>query len=380
MRPALMLVTTMCTTALLYAPQPLLPLFKEQFLLQETTAGLLISLTLAPIGIAPLCYGFFLESVSALKLLRISVLLLSLSGLIFAACHTFPFLLSARVLQGLIIPAVLTSIMTGISIYTPKEKLQRLMSFYIASTITGGVLGRLSAGFFTSFLSWRLFFVLLSAALFLCFIALCRIKDTQEKAAIRPKYKEIGKTLRNSTYRPLFLIVFCSFFVLAAVMNFIPFRVLQINSNASQLLLGTIYTGYIAGIFTAIFASKIIKSFKGEENSIIAGIIIMASSLLVLLTPNISVIFLTLFVLSASMFLIHTVDAYKVNQMADGKKGIVNGLYITSYYAGGTLGSYLPGLIYEKYGWSPFVVLLCCVLAVALLAIFSFKKRSSLTR
>jgi YNFM family putative membrane transporter len=375
MRPLLILITTVLTIAILYAPQPLLPVLAEEFLIRESTAALLVSLALAPLGLAPLCYGFFLEAVSATKLLRISILLLALSGFAFAACNSFALLLATRIFQGLVIPAVLTSLMTTISIHTPKERLQRAMSFYIAATITGGFLGRLCAGIFTSLIGWRLFFVMLGSALFLCFMATGKVKGNGPVQSTRPEFKTMGKIVLNKNFLHLFLVVFSSFFVLASVMNFIPFRVLQIDSRASEILFGCIYTGYLAGIFSSLMSGRIIIWCKSEKNAIIVGILLLGMSLLSLLLASISLIIITLFVLSASMFLVHTIAANKVNQMAETSKGMVNGLYVAFYYMGGTLGSYLPGLIYEKYNWTAFICVLLTMTAFGLCNAVSIKNR-----
>nr|NIQ95663.1 MFS transporter [Desulfuromonadales bacterium]NIR33249.1 MFS transporter [Desulfuromonadales bacterium]NIS41849.1 MFS transporter [Desulfuromonadales bacterium] len=39
-------------------------------------------------------------------------------------------------------------------------------------------------------------------------------------------------------------------------------------------------------------------------------------------------------------------------------RGLVNGLYVASYYAGGMVGSYLPGFAYQHFGWAGLVVVL----------------------
>ena len=52
------------------------------------------------------------------------------------------------------------------------------------------------------------------------------------------------------------------------------------------------------------------------------------------------------------MFTVHSVLSGYVNHLARRRKGVVNGLYVSLYYAGGTLGSYLPVVIYEARGWN----------------------------
>ena len=76
-----LIIATVLAYFVMYAPQPLLPMFSRNFSVTETDAALLMTATLLPLGIAPLSYGYLLESVSSLKLLRFSILVLSLSPL-----------------------------------------------------------------------------------------------------------------------------------------------------------------------------------------------------------------------------------------------------------------------------------------------------------
>lgn len=366
MRPTLALTITVITIAVLYAPQPLLPVFAHDFSVRSSSAALLVSLTLAPLALAPLCYGYILESLSPVRIIRFSVLLLAVSEIAFAISWSFPALLIIRIIQGFTIPAILTSTMTNISINTPKQGLQRMMSFYIAATITGGFLGRLSSGVLASVFGWRPFFVFLGIALAICYFCVDPKQNNKPTVTNKPNFRTLWHIISDKSSKRSFAVTFCSFFVLASVMNFIPFRLLQVDPNASKFLFGFIYTGYLAGIFSTLMTGKIKKLFSSDENCIMAGIIALGVALILLLIPSITVILLTLFLLSAAMFLVHTIAANRVNQRATSNKGIVNGVYISFYYAGGTIGSYAPGLLYEHYDWPLYITALICVTLFAI--------------
>jgi YNFM family putative membrane transporter len=73
-------------------------------------------------------------------------------------------------------------------------------------------------------------------------------------------------------------------------------------------------------------------------------------------------------VLVVGMFMAQGVVPAFVNATAREAKGSASGLYLTAYYLGGTLGSSVPGLAWERWGW-PGVVAACLgALAVALVA------------
>lgn len=118
MRTSLLVATTMLSFAALYAPQALLPLFAASYDVTAGRAALLITGALVPLSIAPLSYGYLLESVSAARVLRGAVLLLAAAVAVFAGMGVlvpgdrFAVLVGLRCGQGLAFPAVFTALMT----------------------------------------------------------------------------------------------------------------------------------------------------------------------------------------------------------------------------------------------------------------------------
>ncbi len=57
-----------------------------------------------------------------------------------------------------------------------------------------------------------------------------------------------------------------------------------------------------------------------------------------------------------------------MNASARTAKGGANALYVTFYYVGGTFGSYLPGLAWQRWGWPGVVASCVAALGAAILA------------
>ena len=376
MSAPLIIITTILTIATLYAPQPLLPLFSSLFSTDSSHAALLLTVTFVPLSLAPLSYGYFLGNFSTVRLLRISLLALSISVLVFGLSSSFPLLLVMRFVQGLVIPAVLTSLMTYIAETAKRGQLQRLMSWYIASTITGGLLGRLLSGLSASYLGWRFFFLVLACALFICFTFLTRTSSRTTASTEKPDPKVIINIIRDPGFLFIYLIIFCTFFVFASIMNFVPFRLTEIYGSPSELLSGLIYTGYISGIGTALFSTRIITFFKSPSRSVTIGLSVFLAALGIMFLPSVGLLFVTMFIFCGAMFLVHTVCAGMANKRARKAKGMVNGLYVSFYYGGAVMGSYLPGLIYESYGWNFYLMTLITVSCIGLALSFSLKKKT----
>lgn len=377
MRLFIIVTTTIFVFSLIYAPQPLLPLFSHNFLATESEAALLITATMLPLALAPLSYGYILETLSSLKLLRGAVLALALSEIAFASANSFTLLVGLRFLQGLFVPAALTSMMTYISTSTQGMRLQQGLSLYIASGMLGSVFGRLLAGLFATYLDWRLFFLILGLLLLVAFLTLGYLEDQAQVVTTKPKLRILGDTLQKGDYVKVYLIVFCLFFVFAAFFNFLPFRLKTIWPAVSESVTGLMYTCYMFGLITSLGSGKLITLLRGEVNTMLAGQSFFIAALALTLVSDITLLFVAMSIFCLAMFLVHSVGAGLVNKMAAQNKGIVNGLYVTFYYGGGVAGSYLPGLIYERFGWQVFITTLLIVTGIGLATILVYKLRPS---
>ena len=122
------LLIAMCTTFLtfctLYAPQPLLPLLSAEFGVSPTDSALLITVTLVPLGLAPIVYGYFLQAIPARTMLRTAVFGLIINQLAFFAVTEFWHLVVLRLIQGLLMPAIFTSLMTYCATMAPTGKVR----------------------------------------------------------------------------------------------------------------------------------------------------------------------------------------------------------------------------------------------------------------
>jgi YNFM family putative membrane transporter len=89
--------------------------------------------------------------------------------------------------------------------------------------------------------------------------------------------------------------------------------------------------------------------------------LLLASALGFALVENYLAVVGSVVVASVGFFLVHTVLSGYVNKHAREKASSVNGLYVSIYYAGGAIGSYVPGLVYETVGWTAFLGTLSAV-------------------
>jgi MFS transporter, YNFM family, putative membrane transport protein len=121
-------------------------------------------------------------------------------------------------------------------------------------------------------------------------------------------------------------------------------------------------------------SKKIIHFFKNEINTILFGLVFFLFITIFLVIPNIMIMFALIFLFCLGMFTVHTVSTGLANSMKVSQKSLTSGMYLTFYYLGGAVGSFIPAIIYEKYGWDIVLYMFCTVLFMILLLILNRKK------
>jgi len=376
----IVLLLTTVTFCAIYGPQPILPTFRAEFGLSQATASLMITSVLVPLGIAPLFYGFLLEVAPIKRVLVLAVSLLAVSELCMAVSGSFAVILGVRFAQGLLIPAALTALMTYVAVTRRGPALQRAFAAYISATIFGGFAGRLSTGFFSTMFGWRSSFLFLFAAFVVCLAVLIRLKPAPRADHEHLRPADAWDMLRRPGFLRVYLLVGCAFFVYAALPNFLPFRLREISGGISELRIGLTYSGYLLGLAMSLYSPRLVARLGGENRALITGFVGYLAGALIFLIPGQWLIFTDMFLFCASMGVIQAVSPGYINRRAKDRKGVANGLYICFYYSSGSLGTFLPGLVYTSFGWSAFIACLCAVICLGLALAMGLAREERLSR
>lgn len=368
------LIATLLTLSALYVPQPLLPVLAAQFSISREAAALLTTIVFIPLSIAPLAYGYLLEAVPAKRILRIAMFLLGLSSLALALVDSYSWMLGWRLFQGLLIPALLTALMTYTSQSAERGDMQRAMAWYIGATIAGGFAGRALSGMIASLFHWRGSFLALGVSILLAWTCLAQLPDTGTLRMQRPRLGLIREILAKPVFRRSYLMVFCLFLVFAAIMNFLPFRLTELTAEADELRIGLAYSGYLMGLLASLNAVRIQRWCGTVERTMVTALVLYLLALALLGVPSVPLLLATIFLFCGAMFLTHATATGLLNRLADEHKGMINGLYVAFYYGGGAVGSFLPGYVYRGAGWVGFISVLLGVVLVALLLAVSLAR------
>jgi YNFM family putative membrane transporter len=282
-----------------------------------------------------------------------------------ALADGFWALLLLRFLQGLALPAVFTALMTYAAKSASPERVRNALNVYIGTSIIGGVSGRLVGGFVSEYLHWRFAFALIAMLLAIAWLGLARLRADARHEASQIGFAAVRRTLAEPVYRNAYLGIFFVFFVFASVLNYLPFRLTALRPSIMESTIALVYLGYLIGVVIALNGARVADRLGGELRGVQIGIAVLAVGVLGMSTGSITGVFGFVFCMCAGFFLIHSLLSAHLNHLTIGPKGIVNGLYIASYYAGGALGGWLPGYVYRGAGWEAFLASLLLMLGLA---------------
>ncbi len=370
------LLTVFASFNAMYSPQPLLPFISNTFEVTPTTSALLLTVPFVLLCFSPVLYGAVLQRINARPVLICCSLMLAVTQVAFALASNFQWLMISRTIQAFIYPAIFTAAVTYCSKAGSSEKLEHRISLYVASTIVGGLSGRLSSGYITSWLGWPVIFILNAALLFCCatllyFSARDALPETRVKSGVL-----ITGILRDGKFISGYLLIFTTFFAFSAILNALPFRMVDIDPSISPAGISLAYSGYILGVIIATNSQKLCRLAGGRVKAMTLSLIVFLIAILSLLPEKNSWLIALSFATASCMFMIHsTLSSYLTSLMPSGAS-LINGLYISIYYAAGALGSVLPLWIYNKVGWTAFTA---CLFFVSLTGLATLKHLSFLT-
>jgi MFS family permease len=125
----------------LYCTQPLLPLLATVFHASEANVSLTISASTLGVALSAALLAIFAERVNRKRMIVGSMTVLALCTLLAATATSLPALAVWRFLQGLVTPGIFIITIAYVTEEWPALLVPRVMSFYVAGTVFGGVLG-----------------------------------------------------------------------------------------------------------------------------------------------------------------------------------------------------------------------------------------------
>ncbi len=365
----------------LYCTQPLLPLLSRVFHASEAKVSWTVSASTLGVAFSAGMLAIFAERVDRKKTIVASMVGLAICTLLTATATNLPALAAWRLLQGVVTPGVFTITIAYVTEEWPPWLIPRVMSFYVAGTVFGGFMGRLLGGLIAEQYGWRSVFLLLGllglggAALTQRLLKPARMRP--HKTAPRSRLTPIWANLRSRRLFATFGIGFCMLFTLVATFSYITFYLAAPPFDLSTKQLSYLFAVYLCGLGTTLVAGTVLARV-GVRHGMIAAIAACIAGAALTLVPSLAVAATGLAIEASGVFVAQTcANSFLRDAAPAGSRVSAAGMYICSYYIGGTVGGILPGLFWKYAHWPGCVALVIVILLVAgSAAIFGWRPES----
>jgi MFS transporter, YNFM family, putative membrane transport protein len=366
LRLFIIFVATANAFIVLYAPQPLLPLWTQEFNISIATASLAISITIISLAMSSFVFAQLLDQWDRKKVILFASILLIFPSMMIYISESFSSILFWRCMYGLIIPGILAVMMAYVSEEFPLNQRGRVMGVYVSANVAGGLLGRVISGPIADTFSWRTVFSII--AVYSMVVAFLVWKYLPKPNYQRERQKQsFGIHFKNPALIGTFTIGFSQFFAFISFFTYIPFYVAQPPFHLSNTQISLLYATYAFGIFSAPIAGMISDKI-GRRWTMSMGHILGGIGIFITLWPTIPALVVGSSLLTLGNFASQSATTAYVTDMAADSRGAATSLYLVFFYLGGSLGGWIPGLLWENYGWHGVVFLTIGTIILALLS------------
>jgi YNFM family putative membrane transporter len=358
----------------LYCTQPLLPLLARVFDVSEGHVGLTVSAATFGVAVSAFTFGLFGERVDRKRTIVRSMAALAVCTLLASTATTLRVLAFWRLIQGLLTPGIFIMTISYVTEEWPARLVPRVMSVYVAGTVFGGFLGRITGGMLAERLGWRSVFVALG--IFGMFGAaltarILRPARPRPMPGDRPSpLATVRRNIRNPRLVATFGIGFCMLFTLVSVFSYATFYLVGAPFYLSTEALSWLFAVYLFGLFATLLAGTMLARV-GLRVGMLFAIAVSLAGVCTTLVRSLPMVGLGLALTGSGVFIAQTcANSFLRDAAPTGTRVSAAGLYIACYYVGGTVGGVLPAVAWRAAGWPACVALTSTFLILAALLTF----------
>ena len=362
--------------AAMYAVQPLLPVFTQEFMIPVSYASMSLSMTTVGLIIGLIVLGFFSDRNGRAIYIKCSLIGSVLPFLLMPLTDSFLLIVMLRFIQGFALAGVPAAALAYISEEIHKQVMSVATALYISSNALGGMIGRVLTGYITEQFSWEIAFYLLAAMGTVVFIAILFILPRSRN--FTPSHASFLKDIEGFLYHlknPALLLVFGLGVVLqlsfTGIWTYLPFHLSAPPFSLSLEAISYTFFAYGLGVIGSPIAGWLAGKF-GLQKIRVVGVFVLSLGILLTMSASVTVIVVGLCVTCLGFFTAHSLTAASVSREATHHKGSASSLYLVSYYVGVAAGSTLIGPLWEVVGWTG-LVLFTAILPVGYIGLVVMK-------
>jgi len=354
---------------LMYAVQPLLPIFTREFHVNAATSSLALSVTTACLAVSMLVVGAVAEGWSRKPIMSVSLLAAALLTLLSSAVGEWPTFLFIRAIEGIAIAGLPALAMAYLGEEIHPDDVGVSMGLYVGSGALGGMTGRLLTGLMTDLFSWRPTL----AAIGLLGVAAAAIFSVSLPASAQFHPRSLSMRTLLGSYKshlqdPVILALVMEaglvLGTLVTVYNYSSFRLLAPPYLLSQTAVGSVFGLYVFGFFSSSLMGFLAHRFS-RPLLLRVGLATMALGVAATLLRPLAMVVAGIAFVTIGFFASHSVASSWVGLRAREGKAQASALYLFFYYMGASTAGTIGGFFWTAYAWNGVAAFLAILLVVA---------------
>jgi predicted MFS family arabinose efflux permease len=356
-----------CTFLNLYSPQALLPELSREF--GATAAGISTIMTASTLAVALTApaTGAIADVFGRKRLITFALFAVSIPTVMVTFASSVHEIVVWRFIQGLFLPPIFAVTVAYVGDEWPPSEVAGVAGIYITGSSIGGFAGRMVPGALADLIGWRSAFLILAATTLAAGVAILFMLPRERKFVRSEGFAASGRQmlrhLRNPQLIATYAVGFGTLFNFIATFTYVSFHLAAPPYNFSSTWLGALFFTYLGGTVMAPWTGRLIARF-GRRNFVLGLIALWVCGVALLLAPQLVLILAGLLVCATCGMLCQSVSTGYVAIVAKQGRSAAVGLYVTCFYAGGSMGAFLPGLTWASGGWPAAVAMLIAMQAI----------------
>jgi predicted MFS family arabinose efflux permease len=353
----------------LFAAQALLPSLTATFDASPALMSSAVNASTLGMAIAGLAVALAARRFDRPKAIWTCLLLLALPTLALSVTDDLLTFALLRIVQGCLMAAAFAFTMAHLSESLPAEQTAHALAAYVAGNVASNLFGRIIAAAAADHLGLGAAFVLFAAMNIIGALIVRSGLPALVPSPVRPgaagmDAAAIGAALTDRRLAACYASGFLILFVFIGTFSYVNFVLASPPMNLSQMSIGWVYLVFVPALLVTPFAGGWVSQLGGQRvmfggfGSAAVGLGLAAAPQLAALLTGLALIAVGLFVAQAAM-------TAQVSRLAGTNRAAASGLYLSSYYLGGLIGSLALGFVFDRAGWPGCVVFMLASVAVA---------------
>jgi YNFM family putative membrane transporter len=368
-----------CCFINLYSPQSILPLLSREFDAGAAEVSTIITVSTLAVALTAPFTGTVADVLGRKRVIVAAMFALAVPTVMAGLATSLSALIFWRAVQGLVLPPIFAVTVAYIGDEWPRQEATTAAGIYSSGSSLGGFSGRLVTGFLADMVGWRWGFFALAAIALVGAGAVAFLLPHERKFVRSEGLLASGRQMlahfRNGQLVATYAVGFGVLFNFICTFTYVSFHLAAPPYNLSASWLGAIFVVYLVGSVLTPWTGWAVGRF-GRRRFTVRVIALWGAGIALTLAPSLPLIILGLAISAGCGLICQAISTAYVTITAKAGRSSAVGLYVTSFYVGGSFGAALGGITWTLGGWPASVAMVAAMLMVmAGIVFFAWARR-----